>query len=237
MRSRSRSRSRWVRPTLVACLAWGCGPEGGTDTESDGTSGTSDGATGTDDSADDAATETSGTDTSETGDTDTESTADADDATSGTDTSETGDTAGVTDETGDLTEEGLCSISDGIWDDGACGHYVCGVPNACEALIPGCDCGPGRTFEIGFGCVEDLTCEGAISFPCADGLPCTVDVEYCQITHPGPGGPTQSSCPPMPRECAVAPSCACLESIDIVGPESDCSVGLEGGITVESFLP
>lgn len=53
----------------------------------------------------------------------------------------------------------LCVETSGIWDEGACGHYHCGIPNSCEALIPGCNCGTDSTFEPGRGCVLDLSCE------------------------------------------------------------------------------
>lgn len=55
-------------------------------------------------------------------------------------------------------EQCLCEGTGGTWDDGACGHYVCGVPNDCRALIPGCDCGSGQTFADGVGCADDPGC-------------------------------------------------------------------------------
>ena len=55
-------------------------------------------------------------------------------------------------------DECLCASTGGTWDDGACGHYVCGVPNDCRALIPGCDCGASETFADGVGCAVDPDC-------------------------------------------------------------------------------
>ncbi len=56
-------------------------------------------------------------------------------------------------------EEALCGATDGRWDEFACGHYECGVPNDCEAIIPGCNCGEGRNFSEFFGCFDDEQCE------------------------------------------------------------------------------
>ena len=59
----------------------------------------------------------------------------------------------------DDTDEAQCEGTGGVWDDLACGHYLCGAPDECEALIPGCNCGRGRNFAEGRGCVEDNACE------------------------------------------------------------------------------
>lgn len=56
-------------------------------------------------------------------------------------------------------DEAMCVDSGGTWDEGSCGHYDCGQMPDCRALIPGCDCGPERNFEPGFGCVEALGCD------------------------------------------------------------------------------
>jgi len=55
-------------------------------------------------------------------------------------------------------DEFMCDYTDGVWDAGSCGHYHCGDPPDCEALIPGCDCGAGRSFVTGEGCVADASC-------------------------------------------------------------------------------
>lgn len=55
-------------------------------------------------------------------------------------------------------EQALCADTGGEWDDGSCGHYACGQPPACAAVIPGCVCGPTQTFEPTLGCVENVSC-------------------------------------------------------------------------------
>jgi hypothetical protein len=55
-------------------------------------------------------------------------------------------------------DEFMCDYTGGTWDAGSCGHYVCDRQPDCEALIPGCDCGAGRSFETGVGCFDDDTC-------------------------------------------------------------------------------
>jgi hypothetical protein len=76
-------------------------------------------------------------------------------------------------------DEALCIATGGRWDAGSCGHYQCGLPPACQALIPGCDCGPGQTFMPGVGCTQDAACPGGIGSECdpfqpqcAEGLIC-----------------------------------------------------------------
>jgi hypothetical protein len=57
-----------------------------------------------------------------------------------------------------VSEEVLCEDTGGIWDLGSCGHYVCGQVPDCDAIVPGCDCGPARSFEAGTGCFDDPSC-------------------------------------------------------------------------------
>lgn len=57
-----------------------------------------------------------------------------------------------------VSEEEVCWVSGGFWDLGSCGHYPCGVPPDCDAIIPGCNCGPALTFQPGSGCLFDPTC-------------------------------------------------------------------------------
>jgi hypothetical protein len=61
-------------------------------------------------------------------------------------------------ETCPTTEEELCWATGGVWDPWSCGHYYCGVEPDCDAIIPGCNCGAGKNFEPGLGCVEDPEC-------------------------------------------------------------------------------
>ena len=59
-----------------------------------------------------------------------------------------------------LNDKKLCVDTGGQWDPFACGDAKCGIPNPCEAIIPGCNCGPTESFQSGVGCVEDPSCEG-----------------------------------------------------------------------------
>jgi hypothetical protein len=68
-----------------------------------------------------------------------------------------------------IAPQTLCGWSGGTWDEGACGHYACGDPNDCEAIIPGCDCGASENFVEGFGCLPDLACgEGSDEARCEE---------------------------------------------------------------------
>ena len=63
--------------------------------------------------------------------------------------------------------ERLCQDTTGVWDLLSCGHYFCGSPPLCRAIIPGCDCGVGRNFDPELGCLEDPVC--------VQGPPCYLD--------------------------------------------------------------
>jgi hypothetical protein len=71
---------------------------------------------------------------------------------------------------------GLCERTGGRFDPQSCGDYVCGVRPLCQAVIPGCDCGPFATFVEGMGCVSDASCSvqcgGFAGFPCPQGSAC-----------------------------------------------------------------
>ena len=56
-------------------------------------------------------------------------------------------------------DEALCAETGGRWDPVGCGHLWCGIPVDCDAAIPGCDCGPGRNFVPGRGCMFDAACQ------------------------------------------------------------------------------
>jgi hypothetical protein len=58
-------------------------------------------------------------------------------------------------------EQILCENSGGFWDESACGHTSCGDQLACEAIIPGCNCGPTMAWVDGEGCVGDPSCVGS----------------------------------------------------------------------------
>lgn len=130
----------------------------------------------------------------------------------------------------DSDPQALCEASGGTWDPGACGDYECGFPLECKAIIPGCDCGFTMNFEPGVGCVEDDEC-GAGSFPCGDGPPCTIDVDYCEEFIPGVMGADPSfTCMPIPKACTEDPTCDCLATADVFG---DCSPVPGGGLHVQ----
>jgi hypothetical protein len=56
------------------------------------------------------------------------------------------------------SEAELCWATGGSWDMGSCGHYDCGLRPDCDAIIPGCDCGPVSNFTPGLGCVAAPAC-------------------------------------------------------------------------------
>jgi hypothetical protein len=56
-------------------------------------------------------------------------------------------------------DESDCESTGGTWVETSCGHYECGMPPVCAAVIPGCDCGPTMNFVEGTGCVEDPACQ------------------------------------------------------------------------------
>lgn len=55
--------------------------------------------------------------------------------------------------------EGLCTATGGTWEEMSCGHYVCGMPPACAAVVPGCDCGSDGVFVDGVGCQASDACQ------------------------------------------------------------------------------
>ena len=97
-----------------------------------------------------------------------------------------------------LGDQALCTASGGAWDPLSCGHYSCGYFPECDAIIPGCDCGPGGNFEPGVGCVDDPTCPD-------------VEQMLCEDTG-GVWDPTSCghwSCGNRPICAAVIPGCNC----------------------------
>ena len=82
----------------------------------------------------------------------------------------------------------LCVETGGVWDPPSCGHYRCGAFPECDAVIPGCNCGPERNFRAGVGCVDDPACGR-----CAADSDC-------------PPGSTCNTCPPDPS-CPLCTVC------------------------------
>lgn len=164
---------------------------------------------------------------------------------SATVTVSTGDSSGGESSTGadtdgDAEQEG-CEASGGTWDETACGHYQCGVPNGCAAVIPGCDCGPAANFgpsmdfPSGFGCVAE-DCENDALFDCGDDLSCSLGAEYCEVFVPGvKGAPITYACFAAPNECAGGLDCDCLEGTDVFF--QDCDDGKDGSVTTQVFAP
>jgi len=98
------------------------------------------------------------------------------------------------------TEAAVCEATRGIWDEGSCGHWECGQPPACLALIPGCNCGPGRNFDTRFGCFVSELCD-----------PADPAAAICQLTG-GQWDPTACGdefCGAAPDCDAIIPGCAC----------------------------
>jgi len=148
------------------------------------------------------------------------------------DSTDTGGTAGTG---GD--EQTLCTDTGGTWDETACGHYECGVPNACEAIIPGCDCGETSTFVDGMGCVVDDACAG--DFGCGDELQCSLAGQYCEVFFPGvKGADIMYTCREIPKACAASPDCQCLEDNDVFPALAGSCMGSAAvGLTVDIFAP
>lgn len=169
------------------------------------------------------------------------STTDASSSTTNASSSSTTDASSSSSSTGDasssstgaLDPQGLCESTDGTWDETACDHYVCGQPNACEAIIPGCDCGPDANFVEGEGCVDDDACG---TFACGDDLECSLNAEYCQAVNPGvKGGQVTYSCVDTPAACSDSVDCECLSTALAV--PSMCSEVEPGGLIIQVFAP
>ena len=163
------------------------------------------------------ATETTGQETMTSGETDTFG---ATDSSTGTDTD-------------DSEPQQRCEDSGGIWDVTSCGHYTCGLPPECAAVVPGCDCGVGSTFVEGpgGGCEPSEACE-TVAFSCGPELTCSAPSEFCDVLIPGvKGAETSYDCLETPDSCSDAYTCGCI------GGAGDCEKGPEGGLTVTIAAP
>jgi hypothetical protein len=94
----------------------------------------------------------------------------------------------------DLAAETLCNITQGEWDEISCEHYDCGQFPACDAIIPGCNCGPDRNFIEAVGCVQDPACRGSED-ECRSDKDCASG-NYCNPCPPDPTCPLCPACGP-----------------------------------------
>jgi hypothetical protein len=147
----------------------------------------------------------------------------------------TTDDGGSGSSTSGSDDQADCEATGGTWDPTACGHYGCGLPQECAAVIPGCDCGPTMNFVDGTGCVEDPACLQA-TFECGE-LDCTVATEYCEVLHPGVPGPSSFSCNALPAACVADSTCTCLDEEGVSGGAGQCTELKGGGLQVDVFAP
>ncbi len=168
---------------VLTLLIVGCGSDGGADAAADTDS-------SSDSSVSDAASDTG----SDAADTD----GAVDDATVDSSPSDTGATDGASD-AGCTDASCFCEATGGTWDVRSCGHYECGSPPPCAAIIPGCDCGTSRSFRAGVGCMDDPLCD------CTDAR--------CECENTG-GTWDVSTCGHY--VCGVRPSC------EAIIPGCDC---------------
>ena len=163
-----------------------------------------------------------------------------DDSTTSTDGASSSSTTDATEggssssDSGGGDDQALCESTGGTWEPTSCGHYDCGLPPECAAIIPGCDCGATMNFADGQGCVEDDQCLAA-TFDCGPTETCTVATEYCEAFVPGVPGPTSYSCMPLPAACVGDGTCVCLAGQGIPGPEGMCTDVPGGGVEIEIF--
>lgn len=134
-------------------------------------------------------------------------------------------------------EPALCTTSGGdwLWWAEECGHFSCGFPPPVDCILgmPVCDCGAGRSFEAGVGCVAadcpevdplprnvactssggtwaPICCDTVCGIPCAAA--CLADACDC-----GPGRVFDSL-----RGCIDATRCHEPLEGESCGPESRC---------------
>lgn len=134
-------------------------------------------------------------------------------------------------------EEISCVTTGGTWDPGSCGHYSCGRPPSCEALIPGCNCGIDGTFGES-GCAVDASCDAAtMAFDCGTTSCDSVGTQYCDEADSGPAGTLVRSCADIPSSCfADGEPCTCTRLLQAVEGTS-CRTGGEGQLVVTRPVP
>ena len=112
---------------------------------------------------------------------------------------------------------------------------MCGIPNDCEAIVPGCNCGQDANFVEGEGCVLDDVCA---TFDCGAELECVTVAQYCQATFPADkGGSITYECMPMPEACADSIDCVCLTAALMLPPPPICDEIVPDGLVVRVFQP
>lgn len=154
---------------------------------------------------------------------------------SGSDTDSFGGSESSSGSETDGGEEALCEASGGGWVLETCGHFVCGLAQDCQAVIPGCDCGEHQVFVEGLGCQVGAECE-PYEFDCGEEL-CLAPNHFCDVSIPGVKGPTNYECIDMPVECEGNYSCACLDAQGLVEP-GECEEEFKvGAITVTTAKP
>jgi len=148
--------------------------------------------------------------------------------------SDTGDEGSSSSTGGDVSvEQQICEAQGGTWDPTSCGHYECGAPPDCAAVIPGCDCGPFATFTKA-GCTPQAEC--GVEFACGPELTCTASGQFCSVFVPGvKGADTSYTCEDTPDACLGGYSCGCLEDAGVFGAEGDCTAGGDGAVTVTVY--
>ncbi|MBV1859200.1 MAG: hypothetical protein KUG77_12370 [Nannocystaceae bacterium] len=231
---------------LAIAVTLGCNTTSGGDTDTDGNSGGGSSASETEPGPTETATATE----SDSANTESASGATTDDASSSTTdassgegsssttdetTSSEGTTSSESSSTGDAGPQALCEATEGTWDAVACGHYTCGIPNDCEAVIPGCDCGQEAGFVDDEGCLPN---DGCVLFDCGDDLQCVATGQYCLATLPGvKGAPVVYECLSMVDECVDSVDCTCLTTALKIPPPAICDEPVPGGLIVQAFQP
>ncbi|MDQ3034822.1 MAG: hypothetical protein M3Y87_20600 [Myxococcota bacterium] len=116
-------------------------------------------------------------------------------------------------------ETSLCRSTGGRWVDETCGHYWCGVPPNELCVDPGCDCGPGRTYEEGVGCVESPSCTDEELCIASGGT--FVPDAMCGLRC---GEPSCTRDAPARVACDCGPGRTFYEGTSGCAPDSACSV-------------
>ncbi len=239
---------RMKRLGLLAIVATlGCNTTSDGDTDTDGGSGGGGGVSETEDVTEtvtDTVTDSANTETASGSATTNDASTSTSDASSSSEGSGSSSTSGSTstqgtttgdESTGEPDPQALCESTEGTWEPTACGDYVCGIPNACQAIVPGCDCGQDANFVEDEGCVADDSCS---TFDCGDKLQCVTAAQYCEGLFPGmKGAPTTYACEPMPASCVDSVDCLCLATALKLPPPVDCSEPTPDGLVIQLFLP